>query len=178
MTNKINIFQVVSRHFDTFRDFDSRALNIRDLLLFFGIPFLFSLCSAKYAYIFSDSTISNLLNVEALLSGLLLNLLVLVYSLKEKTPKTDVNIEGWEDLQLKHMVVNEVYFNVAFSTLSAFLMLIFTVLHSFFIGISFSSFSLNAHLIDPIIVFLGLNLVLNFLMIIKRISVLFCCEGD
>jgi hypothetical protein len=178
MTNKINILQVVSRHFDTFRHFDSRKLRGRDIALFFGIPLALSLCSAKYSYAFSDTTISNLLNVEALLSGLLLNLLVLVYSLKEKTPKTNVEVEGWEDLQIKHRVVNEVYFNVAFSTLSAFIMLIFTVLHSFFVNLTLGGFVINAHLIDPIIIFLGLNLILNFLMIIKRISVLFCCEGD
>ncbi|QYK02793.1 hypothetical protein [Shewanella psychrotolerans] len=177
MTSKVNINQVIRRHFDTFKDKEMHYKPV-DLFLFFGIPGILSLTACFYSYEFTQAVISNLINIEALLSGLLLNLLVLVYSLKERTPKVNVEVEGWKELQLKHQVVNEVFFNVAFSTLTGFIMLILTVLHNFADGISIKGVYLNGNVIDPLIIFFGFNLILNFMMIIKRISALFCNEGD
>ncbi|WP_420788916.1 hypothetical protein ACOI2Q_15460 [Shewanella algae] len=173
---KINILLVLRRHFDSFKDQAADRYNKFDLLVFFGVPLLISAIAAHFEFSFSVNAVGSLLNVGALLSGLLLNLLVLVYTLKEKTPKVDVKVNGWEDLQLKHRVVNEVYFNVAFSTLTAFAMLILMVLHSCFAD--FDTLSSYMYIFDSIIIFLGVNLVFTFLMIVKRISLLYCTEGD
>ncbi|WP_338728297.1 hypothetical protein V8687_10250 [Shewanella baltica] len=173
---KINIFLVIRRHFDSFKEHDSDKYIKLDLIVFFGVPLLMAIIAAKFGFTFSTNAVGSLLNVGALLSGLLLNLLVLVYSLKEKTPKVNVEVDGWKELQLKHRVVNEVYFNVAFSTLTAFAMLILTVVHS--CGADFVEMANYLQMLDSVIIFLGINLIFTFLMIIKRISLLFCAEGD
>jgi hypothetical protein len=174
MSSKINFFKIISGHLWTLKDSSTDKISLWDLFLFIAFPILLSIFSGWKTFIIPDDVVSNLLNIGVLLSALLLNLLVIVYTLKEKLPKVDSNIDGWEKLQLKHNAIKELYYNISASVLTAFFVLVLSVTHNLlisFTNITIKSItipSLNGNIFDPILIFFTINLALTFLMIIKR----------
>ena len=84
----------------------------------------------------------------------------------------------------------ELYYNISASVLIAFCLLILSLTHNLLFNlpapfdvdifgwVSFSIPSLNGNIVDPLLIFLGLNLVLTFLMIIKRTYLLLVTDSD
>lgn len=176
MSSKINVSKIIMGHLLTLRDASTKKISFWDLFLFIIFPFLVAGISAYYKFVLPSNIISNLLTIGVLLSALLLNLLVIVYTLKDRLPSVDCSEDGWENLQLKHTMMNELYYNISASVITSFFILIFSLVHNLVLLITnpikitdvFEITSINGVLVDPILAFLTVNLVLSFLMIIKR----------
>lgn len=174
MSSKVNIIGIIKGHMWTFRDRRSDKVSILDLILFFAIPLVVAVISGQYKYLLSKEVVSNLVTAGVLLSGLLLNLIVLVYNLKEKLPKVDSKDPNHVQVQLKHSVLVELYYNISYATIVSFLMLLVAIGHNMLDKIKFDNTQgvqsdfINGVITDPILIFLSLNLVLSFFMIIKR----------
>ena len=174
MSSKINIFGIIEGHIWTFKDKRDSKLSLIDIALFFILPIAAALFSGYHAYELSKEVVSNIVTAGVLLSGLLLNLIVLVYNLKEKLPKVDSSDPNHQKVQLKHSVLKELYFNISYATIISFLMLLCAIAHNLLVSINLTNdagvptSSVNGSVVDPILIFLGLNLILSFFMIIKR----------
>lgn len=190
MSSKINIFKIISGHLWTLKDSATGKISKWDITLFILIPISIGAYAATKGFVLPKGVVSSLLNIGVLLSALLLNLLVIVYTLKERLPKVDCNKEGWKVLELKHAAMLELYYNISASVLIAFCLLILSLTHNLLFNlpapfdvdifgwVSFSIPSLNGNIVDPLLIFLGLNLVLTFLMIIKRTYLLLVTDSD
>ena len=174
MSSKINILGIIKGHIWTLRDRRTDTASKTDLLLFYMLPLFVAIFAGCQSFLLSKDVVSNIVTTGVLLSGLLLNLIVLVYSLKEKLPKVDVKDPKHIQVQLKHSVLIELYYNIAYSTLVSFFMLIASIAHNLLDKVKFSnspdvsSEFINSLITDPIIIFLSINLIFSFLMIIKR----------
>ena len=150
-----------------------------DLFTFYLLPLFVSLLCLWARMDFSDKVIEIFVNSSAIFTGLLLNLLILVYDQKTRLPKVDSKTPDWEKNQSKHTLIKELYFNISYSTLISLFILIFSVIHMCLldtkpIELNFKflyvgAFDITTWTTSPVLIFLSLNLVLTILMIIKRI---------
>lgn len=176
MSSKINVSKIIKGHLLTLKDASTGKISAWDLFLFILFPFLVAGVSSYHKFELPPTVVANLLTIGVLLSALLLNLLVIVYTLKDRLPNVDNSKDGWESLQLKHSMMNELYYNISASVITSFFILIFSLVHNLVLLITvpikvtqtFEITSLNGLLVDPVLAFLTVNLILSFLMIIKR----------
>lgn len=178
MSSKISISEIISGHIFTLKDANTGKISKTDWTLFIFLPLIVAGFACYHQFILPKDVVSNVVTVGVLLSGLLLNLLVLIYGIKNKIPKVDLKDPLYKENQAKHNLLDELYYNVTTATLGAFLLLLLAIANSLFIGKNFyfTVFSINAYLTDPLIIFFGLNLVITFLMIIKRTYLLLVSE--
>jgi hypothetical protein len=178
MKAKINICSALICHFSTLKDHKTQHLLVGDILTFFVFPIVIATAAAILGFDFDKDVINVFVTASAIFTGLLLNLLVLVYDQKAKLPRVNVENSGWEKLELKHTLLTELYYNISYSTFVALLLLVLAVVH---LNLATSIWSLNVPkhgivLIDissfittPLIIFFGLSLFLTILMVLKRI---------
>ena len=178
MSSKISIKEIIKGHLFTLKDADTGNISISDWLTFILLPIIFALLACWKGFMLPKEVVSNIVTVGVLLSALLLNLLVLIYGIKNKIPKVNIKDPLHKEHQSKHTLLDELYYNVSTATLVAFILLILSIAHSLFINKDFfyTTVSINSCLIDPFIIFLGFNLVFTFLMIIKRTYLLLVSE--
>ena len=129
MTTKINIFEVIRYHLDTIRDYDTHKLGFFDVVIFFVFPVVVALSTLLVCRI-DATTIGILITAFSIFTALLLNLLVLIFSITKGQAK---KVNG--RAALRHKVLKEIFANISFGILScAFLTALLVVL--LFAGIS------------------------------------------
>lgn len=184
MSSKINISNIWAGHLSTLCDDTTGRTSKIDIITFYITPALVAILIGYYSVSLSSETIGLIVTIGAILTGLLLNLLILVYDQKKNLPKVDQNSNNWQKTQLRHTVIEQLYYNIAYSTLISLFLVIISVIHSLSANItlpvSIKSFSFtiipNLQITTPILFFLGINLILTILMIIKRIYQLLITE--
>ncbi len=183
MSNKINITNIVKGHLSTLNNANTGKVSAIDIFTFYLLPIFLSIVF----YIFSLDLTKELVNIivtaGSIFTGLLLNLLILVYDQKGKLPDVDTKNSKWKEIQLRHRILKETYFNIAYATLVSLLLVLFSVLQIVFKdtliniqSLNIKDFDLSVALTSPIIIFLGVHLVLTLLMILKRIFTLLTTE--
>jgi hypothetical protein len=183
MSNKINIFGIVIRHFSTLRNVGSDKLSISDISTFYIFPLFVSIIFIYFSIDLSKDLVNIIVTAGSIFTGLLLNLLILVYDQKSKLGKIDSDKSDWKIIQTRHNILRETYFNIAYSTILSLLLVFISILQIIFfsskIGIpifDIVNFDISMCIISPVIIFIGMNLVLTLLMIIKRIFMLLTTE--
>lgn len=178
MSSKISIKEIIKGHFYTLKDANTGNVSFFDWLTFIVFPIIIAMLACYKGFVLPKEVVSNIVTVGVLLSALLLNLLVLIYGIKNKIPKVDIKDPLHEEHQSKHNLLDELYYNVSTATLVAFILLILSIAHSLFTGKTFlyTEVIINSSFVDPLIIFLGFNLVFTFLMIIKRTYLLLVSE--
>lgn len=184
MSSKINIISVIRGHMSTLIDAESGKFLIGDLATFYGLPLIVAFIGIWTGVDFSKEATNLLVTAGAIFTGLLLNLLILVYDQKSKLPAVDSEKSDWKDTQTRHTVLKELYFNISYSTLMSVLLVVLSVIHLFVCDrvvksvplLQVSDLNLSAYVTTPLLVFIGFNLVLTIVMIIKRIYTLLSSE--
>lgn len=179
MSGKINVWAIVSAHFGTIRHHGQNRLSIVDLTVFFICPLSIA-CLVFYARLpFVPSLVSALINASAILLGLLLNLLVLMFDLRSKASDDMDKLNGQKPLDKKRLarlslrceVIDESVANISFTVLLCIGSLVSLLLFSMredTVGvdaIESTAYAWNA--------FIWINVSLTIMMIIKRVFVLF-----
>jgi len=171
--NKINIAKIVTSHLDTLRDYSSGKISWVDVSFFFGLPFLLSIMGWRLGWGLYVDALNALLAAFAIFAGLLLNLLILIYTFSTNA-SYPTNLA-----KMKTRFVKELHNNIAFSVLLSILIVMAAL-----VGVAQLKMR-NPQ--DPghtgstltfIIVYLTTNFVLTLLMILKRIHVLLSTEID
>jgi len=169
--SKIDVSLILSAHIRTLRDnrFGDR-LCIADLIVFFAIPSLLGAALVGFRFGFRTDAVSGFLNAFAILTGLLLNLLVLVFTLASAAAPLNM------DIRKRKILLTEIFSNVCFCLLVAIAVVCVAV-------VALSYMRSNPGAVTGkgatfLLGFLTANFVLTILMVIKRMFVLLTKEID
>lgn len=165
---KIDITRIVTAQVRTMRDNSSQRYSVSDILLFYGLPALLGVIAPRYGWKFSVDVLNALLTAFSIFAGLLLNLLVLIYTLSSQTEHPSVLTKA------RTSTIKELHDNIAYSILISILIVVVTMtavaylkMHEMPGVTGFTSTWLTG-----VMVFLTLNFVLTLLMILKRIYIM------
>lgn len=172
MSAKINIRILARNHFNIVTTNDGKPSSV-DWAVFLGGPATISVFVGLSGVSFSDNAMSGLLAGLAIFSGLLINVLVLLYSVNESTRQKIRNVESTDayipnQLQLHKEVLEETFANVGFSIIISFfcivILCIMLVVQNrsglFFLGL------------QSIFVLLVVHFILVVVMCVKRLYIL------
>lgn len=175
MFEKINVGGIVSSHLDSLRD-DSKGPGAgrsrSDLVLFFLLPALVGAglsvlnVFAKFGY--RIEAINGILNVAAILVGLLLNLLVLVFTLATAGPPAGV------DPLVRRIFMREIFAGLCFCILLAIALIITSLVDLSYLPKSAQA--TTGPYSTGIITAITLSFFLHILMVLKRMFAVFTKE--
>lgn len=185
MSGKINITGIVRAHWKTLRDHGQDRTSWIDVTVLFVCPAIVALVLFWSAVTPNSGLVGALINAAAILVGLLLNLLVLMFdqrskvaeriekmkALAESCPKGAPDYEGMRaKLQLRSSLISETVANISFTTVLCIVSLCSLLFYSAFDGTSAVllgrvTYALNA--------FVWVNVILTILMVMKRVFALF-----
>ena len=162
MLTKINVVRIVRDHLNTLRDYRTGKLDRGDFVLFYICPIIFGAGLCLWPKLLDATLINVLIQAFAILVGLLLNLLVLIFTAirRESQRTSDPNESLKSETKIK--ILWETFANLSYSVL---------------IGLIIALLLLVALLHRPVIVIVAnfliyagsLNFVLTLLMILKRV---------
>lgn len=166
--NKIDVRPILRGHMATLRDNAFESPSLADLALFFGLPALLGLSIVVAGFRFRVDAINGFLNVFAILTGLLLNLLVLVLAIA--AGKTPQNV----DYRKRARLIREIFSNICFSVLNSTIVVCVAL-----VALSYMRSNSGATA-GPVATFLLCSLTSNFVltlfMVLKRMYILLIKE--
>lgn len=166
MFDKINVWMIIADHFKTLKEFRSNKTSAEDVLLFLIIPLLAALALVLLLDVRLDvNAINALITSLSVFSGLLFNLLLLIYDLlikenSEEDPST-----------LRRMFLGQIYAHISFSILTAVVSI--SLLLFLFIKVESPVFVIP---ITTMVISLVINFILTLLMILQRVHILISKE--
>lgn len=187
MISKINICEVLIGHFRTLRDADTKKISMWDIFTFIILPFIIAASFSFFGSGITKDLISLLVNFSAILTALLLSVLVLVYDQESKIRQRKDIDTFYES---KKSLLTELYFNICYSILCGvflvvlcFIVSLFSVdssgyfygaTHEYFIDKANITLKINmlTHILCPMIIYVCVHLILNIIMIVKRMHAL------
>lgn len=165
---KIDVSRILVAQVRTMRDNSTQRYSKPDLLVFFGIPFLLSILGPNYGWRFNADVLYALLEAFSIFGGLLLNLLILVYTLSSNTDHPSALAT------IRRTLIKELHDNIAYSILVSIIIVIVAIvatahlkMHEVLPVVSFTG-----HWMTGSVIFLTTNFFLTVLMILKRIYVI------
>jgi uncharacterized membrane protein len=164
---KADVLPIVRAHMDTMRDFREDKVSTKDLLFFFGLPCLIGGILVAIHFGFRTDAVNGFLNTFAILTGLMLNLLVLVFSLSATSAERN-------DSHIRKEILKQVFTNVCYCITIAI-----TVTGTALISLGYMRSAPSA-VTGPVATFIlssfTLNFVLTLLMVMKRMYALISSE--
>jgi len=162
--NKINVLPIISKHLDTLSNFGENKRSWSDLTLFYFLPTLGGVVLLFLKFGFRIDAVNGFLNAFSILTGFLLNVLVLLLSFTNPAPTLNV------DLRLRRDLLREVFANICVSILVSI-----AVVCTAIVALSYMKSQPGAQT-GPIATFLltscTSNFILTLLMVIKRMYTL------
>ncbi|WP_152526894.1 hypothetical protein [Pseudogulbenkiania ferrooxidans] len=168
MLEKINITAIVKEHLQTLKRGSCTEISTWEVTLFFAIPIVIALPLAIYFDISSDF-VNGIVTAASIFAGLLLNLLVLIYTVLSRQRQPAKNDKEKQRLVIFKQVLKETFANISFCILTSVILVAVCLLSYIKGGI----FPKGNHFL---IYFLISQLILTLLMILKRIHKLFDFE--
>ncbi|MBK0053767.1 hypothetical protein [Stenotrophomonas sp. S39] len=180
MSAKINVLGIVKAHLMTLRNHSAGRISLVDWSVFFICPLIIGVVVYLSLIPLTESLVAALINAAAILLGLLLNLLVLMFDQRTKVkdlldklqrPQASVDAKRIRHVELRRNVIDESVANISFAVLlclcSLVSLLVFTMAVKSGSGSRMESFvyAMNA--------FIWINVMLTILMVIKRVYALF-----
>lgn len=176
MATKIGVIGIINEHFNTYRK-ENDELSFSDWLIMVVFPLAVSVSLCAFGVAISNSAYTNIVTAGAIFTGLLLNLLVLVYDQKTKLLDNQIKggEEGFKNYAIRKRVIDEVHYNISYCIIICLLAVVVAVVASS--GFSASlSIPLTGIVVDikiwalnfPLL-FACMHLVLTILMILKRV---------
>jgi hypothetical protein len=169
--DKANVLPIIRAHMATMSSARTGSPMLADYLFFFGIPVVLGGVLVATGFGFRVDAVIGFLNAFAILTGLLLNLLVLVFTIS-------VTISSSEraDVQTRRKVLKEIFTNVCYCIIVA-VVATGTALSalSYMRSISGAQTGKGATFL---LCALTANFVFSLLMILKRMYILISTEFD
>jgi len=180
MSGKINVTAIGVAHLRTMRDFGRDRISWIDCTVFFLCPAFVSFVIFVSGCSLNSGLVSSLVNASAILLGLLLNLLVLMFDQRNKAVDGLACLENAENpdfngkkrrLEVRCLVIDETVANISFTVLLCIFSLCTLLLFSM------RAEGVGVDLIERIVYsinsFIWINVSLTILMVIKRVFALF-----
>jgi hypothetical protein len=165
---KIDVTRIVVAQVHTMRDNATQKYSISDLLLFYGLPVVLGVGGAYYGWKFSTDVLNALLAAFSIFAGLLLNLLILVYTLSSQTEHPAALTKT------RMALVKELHDNIAYSILVSIVLVVVTMITVAYLKVHEKppEAAFTGRWVTASVIFLTMNFVLTLLMILKRIYIM------
>jgi hypothetical protein len=158
-------------HVDSLRDFRTGKRSWTDFAFFFGIPALAVLAAGYYHWGLYVDSLNALIAAFAIFAGLLLNLLILIYTFSTGSEYPTALAK------VKTRFVRELHDNIAFSVLISSLIVISALIGVAQLKMEDPQNSVHTGpIMTSVMIYLTTNFVLTLLMILKRIYILINTE--
>lgn len=158
MLGKINPREIIRAHFAAMRRHDTGEIYYAELFTHIFLPVLFALVMAFLVGCATKETISIIVSASSIVAGLMLNLLVLVYTLAHNSKACQKTIPKLEEFQTVSKELT--------STISYTVFICILLVASCFI--SLSSEKILAVIGNFLVAFFGMSALLSLLMVLKR----------
>ena len=149
MMNKINIRMIVVDHLSTY--------GAEDVVIMAAVPIVLAIVVLKYRLSIGDSNIDTLISVFSIFSGLLFNVLMLIYGF------SDGNGDGKK--HIRDDLLRQSFVNISYTILVALCAVVVLTALLFVDGCA-------QRILEAVLVLLSANFVLSLVMVLKRIHVL------
>lgn len=163
--NKINVLRIIRDHFGTLRDFQTGKLSSSDVFLFFLVPIVAASASAYFHIAFGSDVLIAILTAFSIFAGLLFSLLVLVFSLTDRSdPQSTL-------YSVRKQLILELYDNISFAILTSISVVTLTIVA----GMRKEAKVIDYHtgrVMTSFLVLLMTNFILTILMVLKRMHAL------
>ena len=178
--NKINIWQVLLKHYKTMSDQKGNTLA-QDIFIHFFLPAITSILVCFFYGTMKPSIAAIFVNFGAITTALLMSAVIMIYDQKQKTAFkiTDI-IENNKSktnlpiLEINRTVYAQLCHNVAYAILTSVILVISSVIISFFPDDTYSLekiyFAIPTYILSFIAYSSFFTTVITFLMVIKRFS--------
>lgn len=168
MFPKLNVKKIISQHFVSLRHFSNSNTEEGKVpfscwLVFLVLPAIITISLYIPLGSINEEIIKQLISVNAIFVALLLNLMVMLYSMKHKV----IDGESEDKKAKRNRIIRYVFANVSFEILLSLTSIVLLLFHLYF------TTPLAIHVFDIIIIFLTIQIVLGILLILNRISKLF-----
>jgi hypothetical protein len=165
---KIDVTRIVVAQARTMRDNSTQKYSHVDLLVFYGLPVLLGVGGAYYGWKFSTDVLNALLAAFSIFAGLLLNLLILVYTLSSQTEHPAALTKT------RTALVKELHDNIAYSILVSIVIVVVTMTTVAYLKMHEHppEAAFTVRWVAAVVIFLTMNFVLTLLMILKRIYIM------
>lgn len=167
MFSKFNFAHILFEHVGTFRSYRNGNREFSALLFYFGAPTVWGIAQAALGYKLSADNVNGIVTAASIFAGLLLNLLVLLYTvavrINESKSANVAQVRNAKDL------LKESLANISFSIINSMLLVIACLVYVKEQGILTT-------ITEAFIYGLSFLLVLSILMVLKRIHALLSFE--
>jgi hypothetical protein len=172
--NKINVWDILVAHVSTLTDYSTDKPDWSARLLFFGFPLVVACACVYFSWGLYLDALNALIAAFAIFAGLLLNLLLLIYTFSNSQAPVDL-------AKLRTQFTRELHANISFSVLES----IAIVLVAFVAVVQLKvrdprneSFLHTGPIVTSLLIYLTSSFVLTLLMILKRIHEVLRIELD
>jgi hypothetical protein len=169
--DKANVLPILRAHLGTMSSYRTGKPLAGDYIFFFGIPCMMGGVLLWFRFGFRGDAVNGFLNAFAILTGLLLNLLVLVFTISVSTASSER-----ADVQLRRRVLKEIFTNVCYCIIVAVAATVTSLT-----ALSYMASKPDAEtgkIATFLLAFLTINFVFSLLMILKRMYKLIATEFD
>lgn len=175
MSSKINVIYIIKKHYSTLEN-ENGNISKSDITTFIISPLVMAIVSLIFSFNLSKETTSLLVNFGSIFTALLLSVLVLVYDQEKKLDSNDKD----DFYRIKKSISQELNHNISYSIICSMFLVFLCLFHSFIVGTNIPvittyislNIKLDMYLLTPLIAAVFLTILLNILMIIKRIHTL------
>lgn len=172
MSSKVNIFSIVKDYVNTLRSNRTKRTSAADVALFILFPLAVALASYTISVNFSEEMLAGILTASSIFTGLLFNLLLLVYNLMSKLVDS-IQSPACSDEQkqlnrVRNRMLQEFYCVVSYLILLS-VCIIFLCIVGIYIYGEDSIYSVG---LTSFLILFGTNFFLSMLMALKRTHVL------
>ena len=159
--NKINIIRIIKDHYATLENANTGKSEADDWLAFWVLPIILGIGVTTLQPKISDNNINLIITSLSIFVGLLINVVVLIFSLGQK---------GVSEATLKNTVLKQTISNICYTILISIINIVIAFL------ISVMKNEIMVILFSAIIYIVTLHFFVTLLMIVKRMYLLFMNE--
>jgi hypothetical protein len=165
---KIDITRIVVAQVRTMRDNSTQKYSFPDLLLFYGLPVLLGAGGSYYGWKFNADVLNALLAAFSIFAGLLLNLLILVYTFSSQAEHPAALTKN------RLTLIKELHDNIAYSILVSIVLVVVAMITVAYLKMHEKppDAAFTGRWVTGTVIFLTMNFVLTLLMILKRIYIM------
>lgn len=156
MTSKIDVSVILAEHFATFRDEATNRYSVLDFVVMLALPGAVAILASIIGFHIKDDYVGTLISAFAIFSGLLFNVLVLIYSITDTGPEKD---------EVRERLISQTFANISFSVMSCLVAVMLLSILLFVQGLAQA-------IVESLVYFIGLNFMLTMLMVLKRMHIL------
>ncbi len=171
MLDKVDVRPIVRAHFASLEDYATEKTNPFDFVLFFACPAALAAVAVWQGFRFTSVAVNGLLTAFSIFAGLLLSLLVMVFSFAQSTQGTPGDVA----VATRRRLLRQINANLSFSILLSVAMVLVAI-------VALANVPDETKRIHPVASFLlvagTVSFSLTLMMVIKRMYFLMTNELD